>query len=74
MFVGAGAMLQCGQHNRSDGLSIVEGMGIAELIGGQLGACQTLGWQALHDGVRLLQQLVCGLRVLFGHPLEQADG
>lgn len=49
-------MLQCGQHNRSYGLSIVEGVGIAEHIGGQLGACQTLGWQALQDHVRLLQQ------------------
>ena len=67
-------MLQRCQHNRSYGLPIVEGTCIAEHIGGQLGACHTQGWQALHDGVRLLQQLVSGLRRLFGHPLEQADG
>lgn len=63
-------MLQCCQHDRSYGLSIVEGMGIAERFGGQLGACQPLGWQALHDRVRLLQQLVSGLGLLLGHALE----
>ncbi len=67
-------MVQCCQHNRCYCLTIVEGMGIAECIRSELGPCQTLGWQVLHDRVRLPQQLEGRLGCLFGHPLQQAYG
>ncbi len=70
MYVIADTMLRRGQYERGYWLAIVKGMCVSQRIGSELGARQTLSRQVFHDRMRLLQQLMGGIRILSGDPLE----